>query len=79
MSPQPVAANVDNSQQRSELISKLLEFLPKESVLVDREDLVPFECDGLTAYRVVPMLVVLPSTIPEVQQIIRLCHERKIP
>ena len=79
MSPQSAVANTEHNQQKAELVTRLLQFLPDEAVLVDREDLVPFECDGLTAYRAVPMLVVLPSTIAEVQQIIRLCHELKVP
>ena len=32
-------------------------------VLSTPEELKPYECDGLSAYRVVPLLVVLPSSI----------------
>ena len=43
------------------------------------EDLRPFECDGLSVYRQLPMVVVLPETIEQAQAIMRLCHELKVP
>jgi len=61
------------------LIRSLQNLLPPESVLTDAEDLHPFECDGLAVYRQLPMVVVLPETIAEVQSIMRLCHEHKVP
>ena len=57
---------------RDELAAKLREFLPAEAVLTTDEVLRPYECDGLSAYRQLPMLAVLPSTVSEVQQIMRL-------
>jgi glycolate oxidase len=63
----------------NELIRALRAFLPPESVLTDTEDLRPFECDGLSAYRQLPMLVVLPETIEQVQSIMRLCHAHQVP
>ena len=39
----------------------------------------PYECDGLSAYRQIPKLVLLPETIEQVQQIMRLCHQEKVP
>ncbi len=50
------------------LIRALRSLLPAESVLVDAEDLRPFECDGLAVYRQLPMVVVLPETIEQVQE-----------
>ena len=61
------------------LISELKSLLPAESVLYDREDLRPFECDGLSVYRQLPMVVVLPDTIEEVQKVVRLCREHNVP
>ena len=61
------------------LIGALRNILPHESVLVDSEDLRPFECDGLSVYRQLPMMVLLPETIEQVQAIMRLCHELKVP
>src|SRR5450756_837695 len=39
----------------------------------------PFECDGLAVYRQLPMVVVLPETIEQVQCIMRLCHAQQVP
>lgn len=61
------------------LVSELREVVVRESVLTDYEALKPFECDGLTAYRQVPMAVVLPGTIEEVQNVVRICAQHSIP
>jgi glycolate oxidase len=61
------------------LIRALRSLLPPESVLTDAEDLRPFECDGLAVYRQLPMVVVLPETIEQVQAIMRLCHRHQVP
>jgi glycolate oxidase len=63
----------------SELVRALRNLLPPESVLVDAEDLRPFECDGLAVYRQLPMVVVLPETIAQVQGIMRMCHAQQVP
>ena len=64
---------------RAELVAALRAFLPADSVLEQEEEVRPYECDGLSAYRQLPLLVVLPRTVPEVQRILRLCHERQVP
>ena len=61
------------------LVSELYEVVARESVLTDYEALKPFECDGLTAYRQVPMAVVLPGTIEEVQNVVRICAQHSVP
>ena len=67
------------SQNQTALLSALRDILPSESVLDDEEDVRPFECDGLSVYRQLPMVVVLPETITQVQRILRLCKELTIP
>jgi len=62
-----------------QLVEKLSDILDKDSLLYEQEDTKPYECDGLSAYRKLPMLVVLPSTVEQVQAIVRVCHEYKIP
>jgi len=64
---------------RADLLTELRGFLPEDSVLEQEEELHPYECDGLSAYRQLPLLVVLPRTIDEVQRIMRLCHARDVP
>lgn len=61
------------------LIKSLKDLLPVTAVLTDPEDLRPFECDGLSVYRRLPLVVVLPDTIEQVQAIMRLCHKLHIP
>ncbi len=61
------------------LCNGLLALLPGGAVLTDPEDLRPFECDALAVYRRLPLVVVLPETIAQVQAIMRLCHELQVP
>ncbi len=56
---------------RESLIAALAAILPPHALLTARESLKPYECDGLSAYREVPLLAVLPSTVSEVQAIMR--------
>ncbi|MDA8128001.1 MAG: FAD-binding protein [Betaproteobacteria bacterium] len=55
-------------------LSKLRRLLPPHCVLDAREDLVPFESDGLSAYRNTPDVVVLPEDEAQVAAVLRLCH-----
>jgi glycolate oxidase len=61
------------------LARSLRRFLPHEAVLTDDEALRPYECDGLTAYRQLPLLAVLPETIEQVQAILQLCSAEGVP
>jgi len=61
------------------LISELSKILPAEGVLHSREDRAPYECDGLSAYRVLPMLVVIPETVEQIVPILSACASRKVP
>jgi glycolate oxidase len=54
-------------------------FLPGRAVLWQEEDTRPYECDGLTAYRNVPMVVALPESVEQVQRILRTCHALGVP
>ena len=49
-----------------------------KNVLSSLDELRPFETDGLTAYRQMPLLVVMPETVEEVSQILKYCNENKI-
>ena len=64
---------------RAALVADLREFLPADALLYDAESLKPYECDGLSAYRRTPMAVALPSTIEEVQRIMRVANRLDIP
>lgn len=57
----------------------LAEVLPPSDILSDPENMRPYECDGLSAYRTLPWLVVLPSTVEQVQHILRVCGKWGVP
>jgi glycolate oxidase len=72
----PVRAD---AARQAEVARALRAFLPARSVLWQEEDTRPYECDGLTAYRNLPMVVALPETGEQVQRILRTCHELGAP
>lgn len=61
------------------LAEKFRSFIDPEFVITDDETLKPYECDGLAMYREMPMMVVLPETVEQVQRVMRLCHEQAVP
>ncbi|MDQ3328044.1 MAG: FAD-binding protein [Chloroflexota bacterium] len=63
----------------AQLAPQLRAILGQRAVISEREQLRTYECDGLTGYRVVPALVVLPETASHVQAAVRLCNEHNIP
>lgn len=63
---------------KKEIIRALRDILPEDAVLFEEEDLHPYECDGLSAYRRLPMAVALPSTVDQVQEILRYCHQNDV-
>jgi len=65
-------------QQREALLAELAEFLPRGRLIADKPSLQAYDCDALTAYRQLPMLVVLPDTTTEVARILEICHRRNI-
>jgi len=67
------------SAERVRLAAELRRFLPGAAVLTDEEDLRPYECDGLPAYRQLPMVVALPDTVAQVQEVLRVCREWNVP
>lgn len=64
---------------RETLIEGLREALAPDNLLIDDEGMRPFECDGLSAYRQMPLVVALPSSIEEVQAVLRLCSRLQVP
>ena len=65
--------------RQAELVAGLLGILPAAQVLHETEDLRPYECDGLSAYRQLPLAVALPDTADQVQAILKLCHRLGVP
>ena len=67
------------AMNKIELCAALKSFLPAEAVISAEEELRPYECDGFPAYRQLPMLAVLPHTVEQLQQTVRLCYQQNIP
>jgi len=61
------------------LVAALQGILPPAGLLTELEDLKPYECDGLSAYRRVPLAVALPETEEQVVAILRACHRLGVP
>ena len=64
---------------KQQVVRGLQQILPRACVLHDEEDLRPYECDGLSAYQQVPMVVTLPETINQIEDILAFCSREKIP
>ncbi|HEX6692667.1 MAG TPA: FAD-linked oxidase C-terminal domain-containing protein [Burkholderiales bacterium] len=65
--------------RQREVAAALRAFLPARAVLFEEEDTRPYECDGLTAYRQLPMVVALPETEEQVRRILEVCSAMKVP
>ena len=59
---------------RAALLAELRRALPADAVLDDPEDLRPYECDGLSAYRQLPLAVALPADDTEVAAVLAACR-----
>ena len=66
-------------RRRAELLSALAAVLPPEMILSRREDVTPYESDGLAVYRARPLAVLLPRTEPQVAAALRTCHRLGVP
>jgi glycolate oxidase len=68
-----------SASRQHEVARALRAFLPARAVLFEEEDTRPYECDGLTAYRQLPMVVALPETQDQVQRLLRVCSSMQVP
>ncbi len=75
MMPKPDAATL---LKREEIIAQLRDIVPGEGVVDTQSGMRVFESDGLTAYRQMPMVVVLPQTVAQVSRILKYCDREKI-
>ena len=73
---QAIAINPERQRQVGDALRALL---PERCVLSAAEDTRPYECDGLAAYRQLPMIVTLPDTEQQVLAILNLCREMQVP
>ncbi len=78
MQPDRTPATIP-ADARRRFLNALRRALPEGALLTEAEELHPYECDGLSAYRQVPMAVALPDTLAQLQQVVRICHHHDIP
>ncbi len=71
--------NQVDSHRQAAVALELRRKLPATSVLTREEELHPYECDGLTAYRELPMVVVLPSTVKEIEAVLKIASDHAVP
>jgi glycolate oxidase len=64
--------------RRADIVRQLKKLVPDAILIADQEGRRTFETDALTAYRCLPLLVVLPGTTDEVSKILRFCHNNHI-
>lgn len=61
------------------IVDAFVAIVGEDAVVRRKEELLVYECDGLTSYRERPALVVLPRTTEEVAAVVRVCYENAIP
>jgi glycolate dehydrogenase FAD-linked subunit len=61
--------------RRGEIVRELRALVPGEGVIAEEAEMRVYESDGLTAYRQLPFVVVLPETVEQVSAVLRYCNE----
>ena len=69
----------DTERRRRDVVTALSHVLPPHAMLFRQEDIAPYECDALSAYRTRPLIVVLPETERQVSDVLFICHRMEVP
>ena len=77
--PEVVQPSIQPALNKADLLRRLAAALPLNCLLHEREDLVPYECDGLSAHTQVPLAVALPENEDQVRQVLRICSQARVP
>ncbi len=64
--------------KRDEIIRAMQSIVSDEGVITDKEELRAYDCDGLMAYKQVPLIVVLPESTAEVSKVLKYCFENDV-
>ncbi|MYN47762.1 FAD-binding protein [Pseudoduganella sp. FT93W] len=75
----PTEAPPLQQHQREAILAALRAVLPAECLLSEQEDTRPYECDGLTAYRQLPMAVALPQNEEQLIAVLKVCRQLQVP
>ena len=71
--------NATIMSKRDRVIARLADVLPPEALISDEAERRAYECDALTAYRCLPLAVVLPDSTAQVAAIMKVCFEEGVP
>jgi glycolate oxidase len=71
--------SIERADRQALVVRSLKSVVPDHALLFNSEDTTPYECDGLTAYRQRPLVVVLPETYAQVQAVLKTCHALDVP
>jgi glycolate oxidase len=64
--------------KKNEIVSDLKKIIKTENILDHKDQIRPFETDGLSAYKQKPLLVVFPENTKEVSEILKYCNSKRI-
>ena len=70
---------VTSAEKASLTLAALRAVLPAHAVLSSSENTTPYECDGLAAYRQMPLAVALPENEAQAVEVIKVCKELQVP
>jgi glycolate oxidase len=79
MHAQAAKTNGRSAVWKKEFGGKLSVILGKDGVIYAEDELIAYDCDALTGYRIKPLFVALPKTTDEVSRVLRLCYEDGVP
>ena len=71
--------SMERAERQARVVRQLQAIVPAHALLWNNEDTTPYECDGLTAYRQRPLVVVLPETYAQIQAVLKTCHALDVP
>ncbi|MFZ6724003.1 FAD-linked oxidase C-terminal domain-containing protein [Undibacterium sp. MH2W] len=74
-----ISSNHLFAKRQSDVANALREVLPAHCVLHDEEDIRPYECDGLAAFRQLPMVVCLPENEAQIIAVMEVCRRLQVP
>jgi glycolate oxidase len=69
----------ETKPKKARLVELFRSFIDPAYVIEDAETQRPYECDGLSMYCEMPLIVVLPETVEQVQRVLQICHQHSVP
>jgi len=72
-------ANKPEAPRKADLLRELGRCLPADCLIGNPASQRPYECDALSLYRDLPLVVALPETADQVRDVVRACHRLDVP